>query len=92
MPPKGPTGSLIPKGKRDVISKDPSRFKRAQVGPKPTTERALILRKSVMGSGELLGTMPKKLSGREKLDLLAGALVVSYCAFFAVLNFSSGPR
>jgi len=91
MPPKGPSSSLVPKGKRDVISKDPSRFRRGQVGPKPTTERALVLRKSIMGGGEVLGTMPKKLSGREKLDLLAGALVAHFCAFFTVLNLRSGP-
>jgi len=48
--------------------------KRTDEGKKPSTERALILRNGKYGSqgtGEMV--VSGKLSGREKLDLLAGS-------------------
>ncbi|PPQ87476.1 hypothetical protein CVT25_008212 [Psilocybe cyanescens] len=63
-------------GKRDLLAKSQPREKREERGPKPTTSKALILRNGKYGSqgtGELM--LMSKMSGREKLDLLAENLV-----------------
>ncbi|KAF8973070.1 hypothetical protein BDZ97DRAFT_1779193 [Flammula alnicola] len=84
MPPKTKPGGhsskdLVPVGRRDVFSKtNPARQhgKRDEHGQKPTTSRALILRNGKYGSqgtGEVM--LMSKMSGREKLDLLAENLV-----------------
>ena len=77
MPPKAkPETQLIPVGKKEVFSKtNPARQhgKRDEQGQRPTTSKALILRNGKYGSqgtGELMHM--GKMSGREKLDLLAG--------------------
>jgi len=78
MPPKAkPGGSsskdLVPVGKRDVFAKNHSKPEKQEKGPKPTTERALILRNGKYGSqgtGELM--LMSRMTGREKMDLLAG--------------------
>lgn len=63
---------LIPIGQREVIQKKSS-VKHDETGKRPTTSRALILRNGkygAMGEGQI--ALLPKLSGREKLDLLAG--------------------
>lgn len=70
------TQELVSVGRRDVFSKtNPARLhgKRDEHGQKPTTSKALILRNGKYGSqgtGELI--LMSRMSGREKLDLLAG--------------------
>lgn len=62
---------LVPVGPREVFAKNPSR--RDENGNKPLTARALVLRNGkygARGTGELMAM--GKMSGREKLDLLAG--------------------
>ncbi|KAG6850951.1 hypothetical protein H0H93_005820 [Arthromyces matolae] len=69
-------GSLVPVGPRTVASKKKNQGIRDENGEKPTTTRALILRNGkygARGTGELM--LASKLSGREKLDLLAEDLV-----------------
>ena len=65
------TRDLVPVGPRDVqIS---HHGKRDQNGLKPTTSRALVLRNGkcgARGTGEVM--LAGRISGREKLDLLAG--------------------
>jgi hypothetical protein len=73
---------LVPVGLRDVSTKAPGHLsaragknqsKRDETGEKPTTSRAIILRNGkygARGTGELM--LASKLTGREKLDLLAG--------------------
>ncbi|KAF9478819.1 hypothetical protein BDN70DRAFT_879530 [Pholiota conissans] len=83
MPPQvkrgAPTQELVSIGRRDVFSKsNPSRLhgKRDEHGQKPTTSKALILRNGkygAQGTGELM--LMGRMSGREKLDLLAENLV-----------------
>ncbi|KZT10678.1 uncharacterized protein LAESUDRAFT_734491 [Laetiporus sulphureus 93-53] len=61
---------LVPVGKRDVIAKNPTR--RDENGNKPLTAKALVLRNGkygARGTGELVAV--GKMSGREKLELLA---------------------
>lgn len=77
MPPRAkPETQLVPVGKKEVFSKtNPARQhgKRDEQGQRPTTSKALILRNGKYGSqgtGELMHM--GKMSGREKLDLLAG--------------------
>lgn len=63
---------LVPVGPRGV-SVHKSSVKRDENGKRPTTSRALVLRNGkhgAMGTGEVSAF--GKLSGREKLDLLAG--------------------
>lgn len=64
--------ALVAVGRRDVtVSKHGS--KRDKDGRRPTTSAALVLRNGKYGSfgtGEVM--LASKLSGREKLDLLAG--------------------
>ena len=62
---------LVPIGKRDVIAKNPTQ--RDENGNKPLTAKALVLRNGkygARGTGELVAV--GKMSGREKLELLAG--------------------
>jgi hypothetical protein len=95
MPPKGSTKSssttpkaLVKTGPRDVSSKNPSN--RALNHDLPSTARALILRNSkygAVGTGEVV--LVSKLTGREKLDLLAGVMSLltrpfSFLHFFFV--------
>lgn len=75
-PPQSKSRDLVPVGPREVVGsrKHHAGSKRDENGNKPTTARALILRNGkhgAMGTGELVSTQP--LSGREKLDLLAGS-------------------
>uniref|UniRef100_A0A8H8CPI7 Uncharacterized protein n=1 Tax=Psilocybe cubensis TaxID=181762 RepID=A0A8H8CPI7_PSICU len=76
-PSKTPSSSkdLIPvNGKRELLAK--SQPKREDRGPKPTTSKALVLRNGKYGSqgtGELIHL--GRMTGREKLDLLADNLV-----------------
>lgn len=72
---KPPTTSasraLIAVGRKDVVAKFDG--KRDADGRKPTTSKALVLRNGkygAYGTGEVM--LASKLSGREKLDLLAG--------------------
>lgn len=67
---------LVPVGARHVqVSKRGGR--RDENGLKPTTSRALILRDGkygARGTGELI--LVSRMSGREKLDLLAGQFLI----------------
>ena len=67
------SGDLVPAGPRGVSTKTTKRSTHSGNSEKPTTARALILRNGkhgARGTGELM--LVTKLSGREKLDLLAG--------------------
>ncbi|PFH53859.1 hypothetical protein AMATHDRAFT_1081 [Amanita thiersii Skay4041] len=67
---------LVPVGPRN-LSKVSSPNEKAASAQRPTTERALILRNGkygARGTGELV-SLSKKLTGREKLDLLAEDLI-----------------
>jgi hypothetical protein len=86
MPPKKTVASaskdLVPIGQRTVTAKRHG-AKRDEHGDKPTTARALVLRNGkhgARGTGEVM--LITKISGREKLDLLAGQS--------QELNFSAG--
>ena len=62
---------LIAVGRKDIVAKHAG--KRDADGRRPTTSKALVLRNGkygAHGTGEVM--LPSKLSGREKLDLLAG--------------------
>jgi hypothetical protein len=62
---------LIAVGGKEVVSKNAG--KRDADGRRPTTSKALVLRNGkygAYGTGEVM--LASKLSGREKLDLLAG--------------------
>lgn len=82
MPPKPPklgssSKDLVPVGPRHISTKSApkSQVKRDPNGERPSTARALVLRNGkhgARGTGELMAVA--KLSGREKLDLLAGAI------------------
>lgn len=75
---------LVPVGPRHVSTKAPGHLsvrgnkngsKRDENGQKPSTSRAIVLRNGkygARGSGELM--LASKLTGREKLDLLAGMI------------------
>jgi hypothetical protein len=68
---KAASKALVPVGRKDVSAKNP--LKRNENGDLPTTARALVLRNGkfgARGTGELM--VVNKISGREKLDLLAG--------------------
>jgi hypothetical protein len=86
MPPKAKPASsskdLVPVGPRDVASKTHSKSasKRDEKGQKPTTSRALVLRNGKYGSqgtGEVM--LMGRMSGREKMDLLAGTDFTVFC-------------
>lgn len=64
---------LISTGRKDVTASK-RRGKRDEDGNRPTTSKALVIRNGkygAHGSGEVI--LASKMSGREKLDLLAGA-------------------
>ena len=69
---RGSSGrQLIAVERKDVVSKNAG--KRDADGRRPTTSKALVLRNGkygAYGTGEVM--LASKLSGREKLDLLAG--------------------
>ncbi|KAF8070672.1 hypothetical protein FPV67DRAFT_1488307 [Lyophyllum atratum] len=68
--------SLVPVGPRHVQVKGKNHGVRNENGEKPTTARALVLRNGkygARGTGEMI--LVAKLSGREKLDLLAEDLI-----------------
>lgn len=79
---KSASRDLVPVGPRHVSTKAPGHLstrasknqsKRNENGEKPTTSRAIVLRNGkygARGTGELI--LVSKLTGREKLDLLAG--------------------
>jgi len=79
-PPTKASKDLIRTGPKHVQSTGPKHISAARrskrddkTGEKPTTTRALILRNGkhgINGAGEMM--MVSKLTGREKLDLLAG--------------------
>ncbi len=72
----GATGTLIKTGPKDVEVSKKSK-KSGNSGILPTTERALVLRNGkhgARGTGELF--LVSKMTGREKLDLLAGNLII----------------
>lgn len=81
MPPKKPPAkqqaqsksqALVTTGPKEVVHKK-THSKRDADGNKPTTARALVLRNGKygsMGTGEMI--LATKMSGREKLELLAG--------------------
>jgi hypothetical protein len=73
---------LVPIGPREVIASKKHTWssKRDEYGNKPTTLRALVLRNGkhgAMGTGEVAMSRIR-MSGREKLDLLAGLFLMSY--------------
>ena len=81
MPPNKPTKSasgspsnvLVPVGPRHIVPKTPKLPGKRQLQEKPTTSRALVLRNGkygTQGTGEVM--LMSKMSGREKMDLLAG--------------------
>jgi hypothetical protein len=68
---------LVPVGAKHLSSKYHGRVRNEQ-GERPTTARALVLRNGkygARGTGEVM--LPNKVTGREKLDLLAGEIVLS---------------
>jgi hypothetical protein len=80
---KSVSRDLVPVGPRHVSTKAPGHLssknqsKRDENGEKPTTSRAIVLRNGkygARGTGELM--LASKLTGREKLDLLAGMRTV----------------
>lgn len=86
MPPKNKLvkAPTIPSTSRELVPTGPKHVsrkhapKRDENGDKPTTARALVLRNGkygARGTGEVV--LVTKLTGREKLDLLAGKLSVS---------------
>lgn len=74
---------LIAVGRKDVVPKNAS--KRDADGRRPTTTKALVLRNGkygAYGTGEVM--LASKLSGREKLDLLAGKHEIVICDQFTI--------
>ena len=72
---------LVPVGPREVFKKHPGRERDAN-GNKPLTARALVLRNGkygAMGTGEVV--LASRMSGREKLDLLAGEFSSRFVLF-----------
>ena len=66
---------LVPVGPREVFRSKHHGRERDENGNKPLTARALILRNGkhgAMGTGEVV--LATRMSGREKLDLLAGTI------------------
>ena len=80
MPPRGKPAKAPVSASRDLVTTGPKdvfakhhKTRRDENGNKPTTARALVLRNGkhgAMGTGEVM--LLNKMSGREKLDLLAG--------------------
>lgn len=79
MPPKAkgkrPASSAVARtGPKEVFQHSSRRSKREEEDNKPTTQRALVLRNGnygAQGTGEVI--LLNRMTGREKLDLLAGA-------------------
>lgn len=72
-PKSAPSNVLVPVGPRHIVPKNPKLPGKRQPEEKPTTSRALVLRNGkygARGTGEIM--LMSKMSGREKLDLLAG--------------------
>jgi hypothetical protein len=77
---------LVPLAPRHAVLTNPRQSKRDANGDLPTTARALVLRNGkfgARGTGEIV-LAAGKLTGREKLDLLAGqftsiAHLILYC-------------
>ncbi|KAI0339768.1 hypothetical protein BDW22DRAFT_1360779 [Trametopsis cervina] len=70
--------ALVTTGPKEIVVKR-SHTKRDAEGHKPTTARALVLRNGkygAMGTGEV--SLSTKISGREKLELIAEDLVENY--------------
>ena len=68
-----PSNALVPVAPRHIVSKAPKSSGKWQPEEKPTTSRALVLRNGkygTRGTGEVM--VMRKMSGREKMDLLAG--------------------
>jgi hypothetical protein len=64
---------LVPVGSKHISAKHHNRPGQLENGERPSTTRALILRNGKhgpVGTGELMAV--NRISGREKLDLLAG--------------------
>lgn len=78
MPPKksaaaAKSTALTRTGPKEVVSHPTQAKQRKEYVEKPTTTRALVLRNGkhgAMGTGELF--MSNRITGKEKLDLLAG--------------------
>ncbi|KAI0696691.1 hypothetical protein BC835DRAFT_1271539 [Cytidiella melzeri] len=95
MPPKKPPAkkpepqvsksqALVTTGPKEIVRKI-HQSKRDADGHKPTTARALVLRNGkygAMGTGEMM--LVTKMSGREKLELLAEDLVARYTQALAM--------
>lgn len=82
---------LIPVGPKHVQTT--YHGKRDQNGLKPSTSRALVLRNGkygARGTGELV--LAGKITGREKLDLLAGVFSSSSFIMLLVHRSARGPR
>lgn len=68
-----PSKVLVPVGPRHIVPKSTKSLGKRQPEEKPTTSRALVLRNGkygTRGTGEVM--LMSKMSGREKMDLLAG--------------------
>ncbi|KIP10936.1 hypothetical protein PHLGIDRAFT_125248 [Phlebiopsis gigantea 11061_1 CR5-6] len=81
-PSKSTSKAVVPVGPREVIksTKHSAGTKRDEYGNKPSDVRALVLRNGKhgsMGTGELVSSRIR-MSGREKLDLLAEDLMQRY--------------
>jgi hypothetical protein len=91
--PAGPSASrdIVPVGPRNVSAKHQG--KRDANGERPTTARALILRNGkhgARGTGELV--VVSRISGREKLDLLAGEYPSCHTKSVPTFGASRGPH
>lgn len=74
-----PSNVLVPVGPRHIVPKSPKLLAKRQSEEKPTTSRALVLRNGkygTRGTGEVM--LVGKMSGREKMDLLAGKSSSAY--------------
>jgi hypothetical protein len=99
---KSTSRDLVPVGPKHVSTKAPGHLstrvgknqsKRDEHGEKPTTSRAIVLRNGkygARGTGELM--LASKLTGREKLDLLAGTSPVVKPAQFQEFDWNRGSR
>lgn len=61
---------LVPIGPRQVVSNATAKTDKGKKLEKVTTTRALVLRSAARGTGEIV--LASRMTGREKLDLLAG--------------------
>lgn len=76
---RSPSNVLVPAGPRHIVQKPPKLLAKRQPEEKPTTSRALVLRNGkygTRGTGEVM--LVSKMSGREKMDLLAGISSSAY--------------